>query len=326
MNTPTAGGSGTSRGSSLPILRVGNDELELAFLPTVGARLISLRVGGAELLWRNPDHLDDDLGTVLPRDQWPPLDGTMGSWANLGGSKTWPAPQGWSGPDEWPGPPDPVLDSGDWRPEVLRTPDAATVVTFTSPEDPRTGLRVERRFEIPAAGTAFRQRITFRCVADHPVRWAPWEVCQVDTAMFAGHDEPDAGVWVGVTGCHEPSALVRLDGEIAVGDPADGRRRVEVADVIAKVGFTDADGTIEVVRPDGAGLRWTYHVAPGAYPDGGCAAEIWMQYPAAGPVPGGLWPTARLLELEALAPLTTLDPGQELAFEIGWSAWGPAAP
>ena len=153
--------------TSLPVLRVGNDDLALAFLPSVGGRLISVEVGGAELLWRNPEYLDDALGTVLPREEWAPLDGTMGSWANLGGSKTWPAPQGWSGRHEWPGPPDPVIDSGDWRPEVRRAPDGATVVTLTSPDDPWTGLRVERRFEVPAAGASFTQR-------DHlPVRGGP---------------------------------------------------------------------------------------------------------------------------------------------------------
>lgn len=315
-----------SDGGSLPVLRVGNGDLALAFLPSVGGRLISVEVGGAELLWRNPEYLDAALGTVLPRGEWALLDGTMGSWANLGGSKTWPAPQGWSGRHEWPGPPDPVIDSGDWLPEVRRTPDGATVVTLTSPDDPWTGLRVERRFELPAAGTSFTQRITFTCVADHPVRWAPWEVCQVDTAMFAGSpvDATDAGVWVGVAGGHEPVAMVRLDGEIAVGAVDGGRRRVEVADVVAKVGFTDAGGTFEVLRPDGAGLRWTYPVDPCAtYPDGGCAAEIWMQYPTAAPVPGGLWPTARLLELEALGPLTTLEPGQAVGLDIEWVAWGP---
>ncbi|MCB2174466.1 MAG: DUF4380 domain-containing protein [Actinomycetales bacterium] len=317
-----------SDSSALPVLRAGNGEVELAFLPTVGGRLISLRAGGVELLWRNPEYLDDELGTVLPRDRWAPLDGTMGSWANLGGSKTWPAPQGWSGEDEWPGPPDPVIDSGDWSADVERAPDGATVVTLTSPDDPWTGLRVERRFEIPASGTTFTQRITFRCVADRTVRWSPWEVCQLDTAVFAGdpegHGAADGGVRVGVTGAHEPLALVRLDGEIAVDPPSGGRRRVRVDDVVAKVGFTDADGTFEVRRPDGAGLRWSYAVDPdGAYPDGGCAAEIWMQYPTGAPVPGGLWPTARLLEIEALGPLTTLEPGQQVELEIAWVAWGP---
>lgn len=313
-------------GSALPVLRVVNDDLALAFLPSVGGRLISVEVGGVELLWRNPQYLDGALRTVLPREQWAPLDGTMGSWANLGGSKTWPAPQGWSGRDEWPGPPDPVIDSGDWRPHVRRAPDGATTVILTSPDDPWTGLRVERRFEVPAAGTAFTQRVTFRCVADHRVRWAPWEVCQVDTAMFVDPSGggAEAGVRVGVTGRDAPVPLVALDGEIAVGAAAGGQRRVEVADVVAKVGFTDADGRFEVVRPDGAGLRWSYPVDSGAsYPDGGCAAEIWMQYPTVAPVPGGLWPTARLLELEALGPLTTLDPGQEAGLEIRWEAWGP---
>ena len=34
---------------------VDNGDLRLAFLPGVGGRLISVRCGGAELLWRNPE-------------------------------------------------------------------------------------------------------------------------------------------------------------------------------------------------------------------------------------------------------------------------------
>ncbi|MCV2395894.1 DUF4380 domain-containing protein [Actinotalea sp. M2MS4P-6] len=305
----------------LPVLRIGNGSVDLAFLPSVGGRLISVRVDGVELLWRNSEYLDGDLGTVRARSSWAPLDGTMGSWANLGGSKTWPAPQGWSGPGEWPGPPDPVIDSGSWDVDVAHDGEDA-VVTFTSPDDPRTGLRVVREFRLPATGTTFRHRVTFRAIADRPVTWAIWEVCQVDTEMFAGAPSGNpSGVWVGVRGGAEPRALVADDGLITVDPPAGGRRRVHVDDVVAKVGFTDADGTLEVRRPDGAGVAWSYSVLPGAaYPDGGCAAEIWMQYPTAAPVGGGLRPTARLLELEALGPLTTLEPGAETSLEIVWHA------
>lgn len=304
----------------LEVVRVGNGELDLAFLPGVGARLISVRVGGVELLWRNPEHLDADLATVLPRSAWPAPDGTMGSWANLGGEKTWPAPQGWSGPDEWPGPPDPVIDSGSWAWSLAERPDATTV-TFTSPDDPWTGLRVVRQVILPASGTRFTLRATFRNVVDRPVRWSVWEVCQVDTA-FAAADQAD--LWVGVDGDAPPVDLVSLPDPIDVGPPVAGRRRVAVTDVVAKVGFVDADGTFELVRPDGARLAWRFAVdAAAAYPDGGCRAEIWMQYPTDRPVGAGLHPTARLLELEALSPLTTLAPGEEVGLDVAWTVSGP---
>ncbi len=305
---------------ALPVHVVDNGDLRLAFLPSVGGRLISVRCGGTELLWRNPAYLDDALATVRPRATWPPLDGGMGSWPNVGGAKTWPAPQGWSGPDEWPGPPDGVLDSGVWALESRW--DAATgalVVRLTSPDDDRTGLRVTRAFSVPARGCTFKQRTTFTNVSERPVRWAVWEVAQVDTS--AG-----GKVWVDVAGTAEPVDLVDAFGRVGV-DPAEGgRRRVPVDDVVGKVGFTDATGALSFRRPDGAGLDWRFDVPAGDYPDGGCQVEIWMQYPTPEPLegPGSLHPTARLLELEALTPLTALDPGASVQQEIAWRAVPPA--
>lgn len=310
--------------TSLPVHRIANPDLRLAFLPTVGGRLISLEVGGVELLWRNPAYLDAGLGTVLPRSAWAPLDGSMGSWPNLGGSKTWPAPQGWSGPDQWPGPPDPVLDSGEYTLTERTEADGTTVVVLESADDPRTGLRITREVWLPPTGTTFRQVVRLRAVADRPVSWAAWEVCQLDTEVFAASvaADPEAGVWVGVAGAAEPAHQVALAGRAAVGPVVGGRRRVEVSDVVAKVGFPDADGTLELRRPDGAGVAWRYAVGPGCYPDG-CRAEIWLQYPTAGPVGAGLHPVARLVELEALSPLVDLAPGEQVELGIEWTAWGP---
>lgn len=307
---------------ALPVHVVDNGDVRLAFLPTVGGRLISVRCGGAELLWRNPEYLDDALATVRPRSTWPPLDGGMGSWPNVGGSKTWPAPQGWSGPDEWPGPPDGVLDSGVWSIEAAWSAGAdghgALRVRLTSADDARTGLRVTRDFTVPARGAAFRQRSTFTNVSDRVVRWSVWEVAQVDTA--AGGE-----LWVDVAGAAEPVDLVDAFGRVAVGPVDDGRRRVAVDDVVGKVGFTDATGALSFRRPDGAGLDWRFDVPSGVYPDGGCQVEIWMQYPTPAPLegPGSLHPTARLLELEALTPLTQLDPGGSVVQEIEWTAVPP---
>lgn len=338
--SPGAAAEPTGRADTLDVHVVDNGDLRLAFLPGVGGRLISLRCGGAELLWRNPEYLDDALRTVRPRSTWAPLDGGMGSWANVGGAKTWPAPQGWSGPDEWPGPPDPVLDSGEWT--ITAEPAAeGFLVRMVSPDDPYTGVRATREFAVPARGTTFTQRTTFTNVVDRPVRWSVWEVAQVDAEAFA-HDRrgadpsadaepagsPDAGLWVGVRGDAEPVHLVETWGQIAVAPPEGGRRRVVVDDVVAKVGFRDAAGTIELRRPDGAGVRWDVELPAGDYPDGGCQVELWMQYPTAEPLegPGSLHPAARLVELEVLTPLTLLAPGETVTQTITWTVTPGSGP
>lgn len=311
----------------LPVHVVQTPDLRLAFLPTVGGRLIALQCRGSELpwtdlLWANPEYLDADLHTIRPRSDWTPLDDSMGSWANVGGSKTWPAPQGWSGQGEWAGPPDPVLDSGSWTvASHWSEPDERLTIRLTSPDDPRSGLRVVREFVVPASGTTFEQRNRFRNVSDRAVRWSLWEVCQVDTAPFAGpHDDDGVGLWVGVAGAAAPVSLVEADGAIAVGEPLAGRRAVEIADVVAKVGFTDATGRIELRRPDGAGIDWRFDVHPDVYPDGGCQVELWMQYPTAAPLSlGDLHPSARLVELEALSPLYDLAPDGTAELTITWT-------
>lgn len=312
----------------LAVVLVGNGEIELALLPGLGGRLVSLRCGGAELLWRNPEYLDDELRTVRPRSRWRPLDGTMGSWANVGGSKTWPAPQGWSGPGEWPGPPDPVLDSGPWALTYELPGDGSAVVRLVSPDDPASGLRVTRELVVPPAGTAFRQRDTFTNVSRGAVRWSIWEVCQVDTSTFAGPSAPGGAIEVAVAGRAEPVSMVEADGRVPVGPAAGGTRSVGVADVVAKVGFVDATGLVRLRRPDGAGLELAFAVDEAAtYPDGGCRVELWMQYPTAGPIAslGGLHPSARLVELEALSPLHELAPGESRSLDLTWTAWGPSA-
>lgn len=314
----------------LPVHVVDNGDVRLAFLPTVGGRLISVALRGRELLWRNPEHLDAALGTVLPRSRWAPLDDTMGSWANVGGSKTWPAPQGWGGPGEWAGPPDAVLDSGTWDLEQSWS-DATRELTVTlrSPDDPRSGLRVERTLVVPARGAQLRQRTTFRNVSSAPVRWSIWEVCQVDTETFAGGGAGGAGPaggWlrVGATGEREPVSLLEVDGRIDVGPVRSGYREVRIEDVVAKVGLRDATGWLELRRPDGVGLRWDVEVRDGQYPDGGCQVELWMQHPLPAPSRAlqGLQPSARLVELEVLSPLVDLAPGEETSMEIAWRLLG----
>lgn len=304
----------------LPLLRVTTPDLELVLAPTRGGRLLSLVAGGREFLWRNPELVGDDLAPVVPVAEWPASDGDMSTWANVGGSKTWPAPQGWSGPDEWAGPPDPVLDSGPWS-ATWTTDDARAVVTLTSADDPRSGLRVERRFVVPASGTAFTQTATFTNVSSTPRTWSVWEVCQVGTAGGAGRPVEEAAVRV-------PHAAdpVELDLGVWEGEVVAMRRGHDVllplGTGVAKRGYPAASGAVEHRDVDGSTLTLsTTPPAHGTWPDGGSRVEVWLQRPTAEPIRelGDLHPSAHLVELEVLGPLTTLDPGASTSLEIGWT-------
>ena len=278
-----------------------NGVVRLGFVPRLGGRLLSCQFGGVELLWRNRLLLDDDLapvgGHVLG-----PNDGRMGDWVNYGGDKTWPAPQGWSGPGEWAGPPDPVLDSGPYT--VDATPDA---VTMTSGADPRTGLRLTRRFSLRDSG--YRLEVTARNVSDRPVRWALWNVTQ-----FAGGGEVFVALW------DHPAPVVELVAGTGnpTWSPVDGGALVPSQDVVGKLGFPGAAGVLSYTR-DGWRSTFTFAVDPEAeYPDHGSPVEVWLEHPLPAPLPhlGDLDPPARIVECEVLGPLTDLPPAAHTSLTI----------
>lgn len=305
---------------ALQLREVRNDRLVLVFLPSVGGRLLSLQVDGRELLWQNPDFFDDDLRAVRQRSTWPTVDGTFASWSNVGGSKSWPAPQGWEGDGEWPGPPDPILDSGTWSWAESEWPDGGLIITMTSPDDPRTGLRMRRHFVIPVAGAQFNQTISLTNTSPRTVTWAAWEVCQVPTSPIDG---ARGVIRIAVDGDEEPLAQGDYFGSL-VWERVD--RFIEIAgqDVVAKRGFTNAAGAVSWSDVDGAGLELRFTPQPRPYPDGGSRVEVWMQAPVERPLTelSGLHPDAYLAELEVLGPLTTLAPGQSTHYPIRWVAAG----
>jgi hypothetical protein len=295
--------------------------LRSSFLPKVGGRLLSLRVDGRELLWQNPWYFADELRALRQRSDWPELDGTFSTWANIGGSKTWPAPQGWEGDDQWAGPPDPILDSGAWSWAESEWPDGGLIITMTSPDDPRTGLRVRRHFVIPAVGVQFNQTMSLTNTSPRTVTWAAWEVCQVRTAPISGRR---GVVRVPVSGDDAPLAQGDYHGVLTW-------RRVErfieipAQEVVAKRGFANATGSVSWSDVDGAGLELRFTPEARPYPDGGARVEVWMQTPLENPLPelSGLHPDAHLAELEVLGPLTKLAPGQSTHYGIRWVATSP---
>ncbi|AKS33787.1 DUF4380 domain-containing protein [Mycolicibacterium goodii] len=284
--------------------------LTLGVVPALGGRLLSLRLDGNELLWRNPALLGDDLQPVdghIPA----PVSGSLGDWCNYGGDKTWPAPQGWSAPQQWAGPPDPVLDSGHYAIDV-RTREASAELAVTSPPDPRTGLQISRTFTV-GADSEFTLRLSAANITDHAVTWALWNVTQL----------PGGGT-VEVDVDHRFTAPV----ELVSGTGVPSWRRsgpttitIEPQDVVGKLGFPHATGSLRY-RRDNVSLTWDFPVDDNAsYPDDGSRAEVWMEHPQPAPLAAldGLDPPDRIVECEVLSPSHTLAPGgsMSLAVKVG---------
>lgn len=293
------------------LYEVATGDLRARFLPGHGGRLISLTLGDHELLWTHPE------AGAQPRPA-PERAGDYSSWLNLGGSKTWPAPQAAAGRPGWSGPPGSPLDSGAWALSTEEGAGSALTVLLRSEPDPETGLRIDRRFRFRAGAHSFTQLITLTNVSERSREWAAWEVCQIRTEP---HSEPAGYVLVPHT---EGSAIIDLGRH--AGDPqltttAQGVR-LATQPGVAKWGFPAAEGSISWHDPRGVTLRIAAEVDPAArYPDEGSRVEIWSQSPQPEELPGlsGMRPDAWYVELEILGPLTTLEPGASQDFELNWS-------
>jgi len=298
-----------------------NDVLSLTFLPQCGGRLISLKYKNHEFLWTNPKYLTaDSRTTTMPFPSWPKPDSTMGSWVNLGGSKTWPAPQGWSAADEWPGPPDEVLDSGIYSLNHVVDENGDMHITMTSQEDARTGIQITRFFDIPSTGANIYQRNSFRNHTSKVKTWSIWEVAQVATNL-PNFKEEKGYFLVECANLVEPRILFSAVGDIEY-ISTDRYIKVPVQDAIGKIGFTNASGVLAWIRPDDLTLEMKFLPSPNAtYPDGGCSVELWHQYPLNSPLEnlGGLKPDAYLVEMEILSPLHAIESQQKVDLEILWS-------
>lgn len=318
--------TGTDRSAhsadALTLHTVKNDHIELTFLPGVGGRMLSLRLDGTELLWVNPGIFTPELDVLMPREDWPEEDGTLGSWTNPGGSKTWPAPQGSRGDDEWAGPADSVLDSGAWAFQTAHNARAgATWVRMQSAPDEQTGLQITREFTIPDRGTTFDQVISFYNHGTQPVQWAIWEGCQVDTTGSANHPIESAGIDVGLL-AGTPSVDLGQYVDQMHEHVEDGQIRIPITAGVNRRGFPGASGTLTYRRPDGIHLTMsTEAVAAAPYPDQGSRAEVWLQSPTDAPVEGlaGFHPDAWLTELGLLSPLRTIRPGRSSSMTINWT-------
>jgi hypothetical protein len=254
---------------------LGNGLVEAVIVPAAG-RVMQFRFAGSAKgpFWENPAR----RGTRA--------DPASGEWANFGGDKSWPAPQGaWFRliAHTWPPP-----AGFDGLPMEASIDGAA--VTLVSPIDPHYGIRVRRRIELAPGRPVMTITTRYEKVGGPPIETGIWTITQLQ--------DPAAVYAVLPAGPRADPPYVRQSDEPPPGLTLAGTLLSLTRDPLKnhKIGLRASTlvwvGPAEVLRLDSA------VVAGATYPDNGCSAEVYTQ---ADPLP--------YVELELLAPLATLKPG-----------------
>jgi hypothetical protein len=331
-------GTGSSRGSAITgqiekvqfhgwkALKLSNGLIEAVLVPDVGGRIMAFNMAGHPYLWVNLA-----LAGKLFSPEENQGDGSLASWKNYGGSKTWPAPQGWSSADEWHGPPDATLDTGRYRLEAFGVQDKEPFARLASPADLCTGVCITRQLSLHRYAARATLRLDMENISDRPRRWSIWDVVQIDatrqTATGLSHDE-DAWVYIpaNLAGAFEGGYKVMFgaqDNPEWHREIAPGIIGVQYLFQVGKIGVDSLAGWVAFTNSrTGFAFIQRFPVFSGeVYPDGGTTVACWTT--GVGEAISGLdYVHAPLyhMEAEVVGPLRTMQPGEHQSLVIEWNA------
>jgi hypothetical protein len=308
------------------VYRLTNGIISLDIAPQIGGRAIQLRLGEKEFFFVNPDF----AGKVLPESQNNPSSG----WANYGGDKVWPAPEGWANDDEWPSIPYYILDGSRFEFAIVTQTADEVAARVTSPKDPRTGVQFERTFHVYAGTTRVKVEQVMRNISRRQIQWGIWHLIQNDAAdaQDASKPNPDLYMYVPIN----PKSIYPQGYTHIYGDARhpsdtvidDGRLlKIHYLYRVGKIGADSSAGWMAVVNGQkniALVENFDYHPEQ-AYPDQ-ASVEEWNDGP--GTVSRTAFDqtladdpkrTPYFLESEVLSPLARLDPGEKYEFTVYWS-------
>ena len=308
------------------VYRLTNGLITLYIAPALGGRALQLQLGDHEYFFVNSDL----AGKVLPAEQNNPKAG----WANYGGDKVWPAPEGWMSDNEWPSIPYYVLDGSKFDAEVISNNAAEVAVRVTSPKDPRTGVQFVRTFHVYAGTTRIKVDQVMRNISRRQIRWGIWHLIQHDAADARDPSKPNPELYMYVPlnphsmfpeGYYKPYGDVRHPSyEVLHGERM---LRIHYLYRVGKIGADSDRGWYAVVNGQkNICLIENFKYFPGAeYPDN-ASVESWNDGP--GTISRRAFDqtladdpkkTPYFLESEVLSPYATLEPGEEYSFPVYWS-------
>ena len=315
------------------VYRLTNGIVTLYVAPDIGGRAIQLELGEKGLFFVNKDL----AGKVLPAEQ----NNLKAGWANYGGDKVWPAPEGWMNDDQWPSIPYYILDGSKFASEVVTETPSEVAVRVTSPADPRTGVQFVRTYHLYAGTTRLKIDQVMRNISHRQIRWGIWHLIQNDAvdARDPSKPNPDLYMYLPLSrqskypqgyynpygDARHPSYQLLHGGQML---------RVHYLYRVGKVAADTDRGWYAVVNGQkNIGFVENFTCFPEKeYPDG-AAVETWNNGP--GIISRGPWDQTLpddpkqnpyILETEVLSPYATLNPGEEYSFPVYWSPTSVANP
>ncbi|MBZ5514220.1 MAG: DUF4380 domain-containing protein [Acidobacteriia bacterium] len=306
--------------------RLTNGLVTLYIAPEIGGRAIQLQLGDQEYFFINRDL----AGKVLPPEQ----NNLKSGWANYGGDKVWPGPEGWTSDNQWPSIPYYILDGSKFDSEITVNHAAEVAVKVTSPKDPRTGVQFVRTFHLFANTTRIKVEQVMRNISKRRIRWGIWHVIQNDAADASDPSKPNPELYMYVPlnpKSQHPGGYAVMFGDVrhpSYQVVADGRMlRIHYLYRVGKIVADSNQGWFAVVNGQkNIGLVENFEYFPDReYPDGG-SIESWNDGPgiiSRGPFDQILADdpkkTPYFFESEGMSPYATLEPGEEYAHPIYWS-------
>ncbi len=266
-------------------LRLANDELELVVTAQVGPRVIRLGYTGEPNLFANyPEQCGQTGGEV---------------WRSYGGHRLWHSPE--------------------VRPRTT-CPDNHPIswwqdlgwLHLQAPPETTTGIRKEISIRLDEDRNAVRLVHRLTNVGLWPVTLAPWAISVMapgGTAILP--QEPFRPHPEGL----QPVRTVALWSYTDMDDPRLrwGRRYIRMSQSAEgqplKIGASNTQGWVSYVHPAGIFIKRFAYESTASYPDLGCNCELFTNH--------------RMLELESLGPMATLEPGATVAHEEDWFIFRP---
>ena len=308
------------------VYRLTNGIINLYVAPQLGGRAIQLELGDQAYFFVNKDL----AGKVLPESE----NNLKAGWANYGGDKVWPAPEGWMNDREWPSIPYYVLDGSAFQFEVVKETPQEVAVRVTSPEDPRSGVQFVRTYHVYADTTRVKVDQVMRNISKREIRWGIWHLIQNDAADARDPSKPNPDLYMYIPlnpNSEYPDGYYNPYGEAKHPsyEVLHGRHmlRVHYLYRVGKAAVDSNAGWYAVVNGQkniGLVESFTYHPELD-YPDG-ASVETWNDGPGTisrGPFDQTLEDdpkkTPYFLESEVLSPYATLKPGEEYSFPVYWS-------
>lgn len=305
---------------------ISNDLIRLVAVPDIGGRIMAYDLGTYSYLY-----VDRELAGKLFSSEENQGDGSLASWKNYGGDKTWPAPQGWDNANQWPGPPDSILDTGRYHLNVFHSDAFEATIQMTSPPGSSTGVQITRRATIQAGSTRVRLDLSFHNISQRDIRWSIWDVVQLNaerrsstgqliperecvvSAPLNQQSKFEAGYYVMFGDPHNPQWQVDLDESLFLGS---------YQWEIGKVGLDSRGGWAAFANKaarQAFAVRYTPQPA-GEYPDNGAGVEFWTV--GRGKVANLDYEQSEiyLMEVEILSPFQHIEPGQTSSFSIEWGS------